>query len=94
MEKRKEEALITSPWSIEEGSSKSFPPHSTTLPSAPVQVPRAEHAGSGPGLQPFLGKGRGRAARGPVRSRDRCPGTHPSLEELRGGKAQPRTACL
>lgn len=26
MEKIKEEALITSPWSIEEGSSKSLPP--------------------------------------------------------------------
>ena len=48
--------------------------------------------------QAFPGEGRGRAAPGAAPraapGAGRCPSTHPRLERLKGGKAQPRTAFL
>lgn len=48
--------------------------------------------GQSPGLPP--GEGWGRSAPGSAQGAGRGPSTHPHLERLRGGKAQPRTAFL
>lgn len=63
------------------------PPPLTTAPTAPARVPRVEHAGTEPEPKPSPQERSAQGA-GPH------PGTHPRLEPLRGGKAQPRTAFL